>query len=105
MSRFIDADRLKAEIERRIELHDSLASNAESEMIANLEIGAAQALDDLLSFINTLQKEVEATAVGKVFTNTDPMNLYVESDQWAAMLGQFDNGQRVRVIIVKEDAE
>lgn len=47
----------KAEIERRIELHDSLASNAESEMIANLEIGAAQALDDILSFLSTLESE------------------------------------------------
>lgn len=50
-------EQIKAEIERRIELHDSLASNAESEMIANLEIGAAQALDDLLSFLSTLESE------------------------------------------------
>lgn len=52
------------------------------------------------------QNGIQATAVGKVFTNTDPMNLYVERDQWAALLGQFDNGQRVRIILVKEeDAE
>lgn len=44
-------------------------------------------------------------AVGKVFTNSDPMNLYVESDKWNALLGQFENGQRVRIILVKEDAE
>lgn len=49
--------KIKAEIGKRIELHDSLASNTESEMIANLEIGAAQALDDLLSFISTLESE------------------------------------------------
>lgn len=52
-----------------------------------------------------VQNGIPATAVGKVFTNTDPMNLYVERDQWAALLGQFDNGQRVRIILVKEDAE
>ena len=51
------------------------------------------------------QNGIPATATGKVFTNTDPMNLYVDSDQWAALLGQFDNGQRVRIILVKEDAE
>lgn len=50
-------EQIKAEIERRIKLHDSLASNAESEMIANLEIGAAQALDDILPFLSTLEKE------------------------------------------------
>lgn len=48
---------IKAEIERRIEHHDLLASNAESEMIANLEIGAAQALDDILPFLSTLESE------------------------------------------------
>lgn len=46
------------------------------------------------------QNGIPATAVGKVFTNTDPINLYVERD---ALLGQFDNGQRVRIILVKED--
>ena len=46
-----------------------------------------------------------ATAVGKVFTNTDPKLLTVDSDEWQSVLGQFDNGQRVRVILVKEDAE
>ena len=50
-------EQIKAEIKRRIELHDSLASNAESEMIANLEIGAAQALEDILPFISTLESE------------------------------------------------
>lgn len=49
--------KIKAEIQRRIEHHDSLASNAESEMIANLEIGAAQALDDILPFLSTLELE------------------------------------------------
>ena len=48
---------IKAEVERRIELHDSLASNAESEMIANLEIGAAQALEDLLPLFSVLGTE------------------------------------------------
>ena len=49
------------------------------------------------------QNGIPATAVGKVFTNTDPKNLYVESDKWDALLGQFDNGQQVRIILVKED--
>lgn len=51
------------------------------------------------------QNGIPATAVGTVFTNTDPMNLYVESDKWNALLGQFENGQRVRIIIVKEDEQ
>lgn len=52
-----------------------------------------------------MRNGIYVSAVGTVFTNTDPMNLYVERDQWAALLGQFDNGQRVRIILVKEDAE
>lgn len=60
------------------------------------------------STVRNLKKDYEqngipATAAGKVFTNTDPMNLYVESDKWNALLGQFENGQRVRIILVKED--
>ena len=62
------------------------------------------------STVNNLKKDYEqngvpATAVGKVFTNTDPKLLTVDSDEWQSVLGQFDNGQRVRVILVKEDAE
>ena len=53
---------IKTEVERQIELHDSLASNAESEIIANLEIGAAQALEDLLPFLSTLESENLADA-------------------------------------------
>lgn len=47
---------IRTEIERRIKLHDALADRAESEMLVNLEIGAAQALDDLLSYLDTLQE-------------------------------------------------
>lgn len=59
----------------------------------------------LLSFIDSLQQEQPATAVGKVYTNPKPMNIIVENEQWEKLLGQFDNGQRVRIILVKEDAE
>lgn len=63
--KYIDAEKLKAEIERRIALHDSLASNAESEMIANLEIGAAQALEDILPFLSTLESEKPSDGLEK----------------------------------------
>ena len=49
------------------------------------------------------QGRQQATATGRVFTNTDPKILIADSDQWAALLDQFDNGQRVRIILVKED--
>lgn len=49
--------KIRAEIERQMKLHDSFADKAENEMIANIEIGAAQALDDILSFLDTLQEQ------------------------------------------------
>lgn len=48
---------IRSEINRRKELHDSKAFKTESDMIANLEIGAAQALDDLLPFLDTIEGE------------------------------------------------
>ena len=96
MRKFIDADRLRANIEALIAGTPSEWTGAPA---------AIEAYKDVLNSIERLQEEQPATAVGKVFTNTDPMNLYVERDQWAALLGQFDNGQRVRIILVKEDAE
>lgn len=96
MSKFIDADRLRANIEALIAGTPSEWTGAPA---------AIEAYKDVLNSIERLQEEQPATAVGKVFTNTDPMNLYVERDQWAALLGQFGNGQRVRIILVKEDAE
>lgn len=154
MSKFINADRLRAEIERRFwdygtPLHDevtakvnevlsiidslqhevdmppvvtlsqfpSLRQSIEEQIYAQVmrklpgcppHAGIAISFTLRPSTVKNLKKDYEqngipATAVGKVFTNTDPMNLYVERDQWAALLGQFDNGQRVRIIIVKED--
>lgn len=166
MSKFIDADRLRAEINETVNqiVADALDPDAGIETVASAKY-KKDALYDVLDVIDSLQKEVymppvvtlsqfptlrqsieeqlynlvvrklpgcpphagitvsitlrpstvrhlkkdyeqngiPATAVGKVFTNTDPMNLYVERDQWAALLGQFDNGQRVRIILVKED--
>lgn len=158
MRKLIDADRLRAEIEKRIKATMG---------ISHIPCHRREELQGLLSFVDSLQKEVElppvvtlskfpslrqaieeqmysqivrkipgcpphagitvsftlrpstvrnlkkdyeqngipATAVGKVFTNTDPKNLYVESDKWNALLGQFENGQRVRIILVKEDEE
>lgn len=102
MRKFIDADRLRAEIEK--ERQKALDSKKRGGLTIS-DIETADVLAEVLLIIEQLQKEQPATAVGKVFTNTDPMNLYVERDQWTAILGQFDNGQRVRVILVKEDAE
>ena len=155
MSKFIDADRLRAEIERRFwdygtPLHDdevtakvnevlsiidslqkevymppvvtlsqfpSLRQSIEEQMyyqivrkIPGCPPHAGIRVDVILrpSTVRHLKKDYEqngvpATAVGKVFTNTDPKNLYVESDKWDALLGQFENGQQVRIILVKEE--
>lgn len=74
--------KIKVEIERQIKLHDSLASNAESEMIANLEIGAAQALEDILPFLNTLESE-------KPICSFDELDH--EADDWIDVL-RADSG-------------
>ena len=162
MSKFIDADRLRAEINKTVNqiVADALDPDAGIETVASAKY-KKDALYDVLDVIDSLQQEqpdpkelptlrqaideymydqlvrkipgfkagrlelklslqestvnklkkdyeqngIPATAVGKVFTNTDPMNLYVESDKWAALLGQFENGQRVRIILVKEDEQ
>lgn len=46
---------IRNEIERQMKHHDDLTDKTESEMIANLEIGAAQALDNLLFFLDTIE--------------------------------------------------
>ena len=51
------------------------------------------------------KKMMKEAVVGRVYTDVSPKNLLVENDKWDALLGQFENGQRVRIIIVKEDAE
>lgn len=163
MSKFIDADRLRAKIERRIhEISHPLKDGYEVQSVGKIE-----GLSELLEIIDSLQQEVElppvvtlsqfpslrqsieeqmynqivrkipgcpphagirvdvilrpstvrhlkkdyeqngipATAVGKVFTNTDPKLLIVDSDELQSVLGQFENGQRVRIILVKEDEQ
>jgi len=157
MSKFIDADRLRAEIEKeRQKAFDSYEETENPYYIGREDCAKAairsiealqeeqqdpkelptlrQAIEEYMydqlvrkipefkagrlelklslqeSTVKKLKKDYEqngipATAVGKVFTNTDPMNLYVESDKWNALLGQFENGQRVRIILVKEDEE
>ena len=60
------------------------------------------------STVQKLKKDYEqngspATAEGTVQTDCTPKNLIVSSVQWDDLLAQFDNGQRVRVILVKED--
>jgi len=80
-------EQIKTEVERQIELHDSLASNAESEMIANLEIGAAQALDDLRSFLFTLESEHLADA-----RKTSPKDLEEAAKEYAKAYTDNDNG-------------
>lgn len=57
------------------------------------EMGYEQAIQDLLA----------GAAPGRVFNNCDPANLYVKNEDWAALLGQLDNGSRVRVIIVPNE--
>lgn len=161
MSKFIDADRLRVEIEFAKSVYDNPKRVVHGVADAFMQDGRAAMCHDILKKIDSLQQEqpdpkelptlrqaieeymydqlvrkipefkagrlelklslqastvkklkkdyeqngIPATAVGKVFTNTDPMNLYVESDKWNAILGQFENGQLVRIILVKEDAE
>lgn len=107
MSKFIDADRLRAEINETINgiVADALDPDAGIETVASAKY-KKDALSDVLALIDSLQQEQPATATGRVFTNPKPMNIIVENEQWEKLLGQFDNGQRVRIILVKEeDAE
>ena len=102
MSKFIDAEKLKAEMERRINLISH--GDAHPEVIKRAE-GVLKGYNSILDFIDSLQQDQPVTATGQVFTKQAPKNIIVENDQWDALLGQFDNGQRVRIILVKEDAE
>lgn len=102
MSKFIDADRLRAEIEK--ERKKALDSTKRGGLTIS-DIATADVLAEVLLIIEQLKKEQTETATGTVFTNPKPMNIIVENEQWEKLLGQFDNGQRVRVILVKEDAE
>lgn len=98
--KIFDADRLKTEIgelDNQFRTGNYYLDNSEQ------AVGYQNALTDICGIIDSLQQEQPDTAVGKVFTNTDPMNLYVESDKWNTLLGQFENGQQVRIILVKED--
>lgn len=95
MRKFIDADRLKEAIDK---LYDTEIRPWLSGVSAKSAI-----YQYVFPAIEELQKEQPATAVGKVITNTDPKLLIVDSDEWQTVLGQFENGQRVRIIIVKED--
>lgn len=107
MSKFIDADRLRAEINETINeiVADALDPDAGIETVASAKY-KKDALSDVLNLIHSLQQEQPATAVGKVFTNPKPMNIIVENEQWEKLLSQFDNGQRVRIILIaEEDAE
>lgn len=101
MSKFIDADRLLVEIEKE----RRKALDAYYKAARTYDIGGADYLAEAILIIMKMQKEQTETATGTVFTNTNPKILIADSDQWAALLGQFDNGQRVRIILVKEDAE
>lgn len=101
MSKFIDAEKLKASVQKG---YDVAKENEEydDEMY---ETGRADAYEDIIHIIDYLQQEQSVTATGQVFTNPAPKNIIVENDQWDNLLSQFDNGQRVRIILVKEDAE
>lgn len=109
MRKFIDADRLKENVDRRmtdnLEAGKQIDKNTTSGTAeaGNYFAGAAKEDYEILSTIESLQEEQPATAVGKVFTNPKPMNIIVENEQWEKLLGQFDNGQRVRIILIAED--
>jgi len=48
---------------------------------------------------------MKESVAGRVYTDCSPKNLLVENDKRDALLGRFENGDRVRIILVKEDAE
>jgi len=106
MSKFIDTDRL---IEKILQLQKEYAQtevNEDHKAMRAVLGGQCYTLTEVVKIIESLQDEqngIQATATGKVFTNTDPKLLTVDSDEWQSVLGQFDNGQRVRIILVKED--
>lgn len=151
MSRFIDADRLKAEIDKKYmtEIHPWLSGVSAKSAIYEYVIPIIdellqeqpdpkelptlrQAIEEHMydyiihkipacpphsgitvsltlrpSTVRKLKKDYEqngipATAEGTVQTDCTPKNLIVSSVQWDDLLGQFDNGQRVRIILVKE---
>lgn len=60
---------------------------------AAYEMGYEQAIRDLL----------EGAAPGRVFNNCDPASLYVKNEDWAALLGQLENGSKVQVIIIPNE--
>ena len=45
--------------------------------------------------------EIRGEAEGTVFTNCNPKNLYVKAEEWDALIGQFSNGDKVRITIEK----
>lgn len=94
MSKYIDAERLRANIEALIAGTPSDWTGAPA---------AIEAYKDVLNSIELLQEEQPITATGRVFTHTNPKDMLVENKQWDALLGQFDNGQHVRIILLKED--
>ena len=49
------------------------------------------------------KKMMKEAVEGRVYTDVSPKNLLVENEKWDARLGRFENGVRVRVIIIKED--
>lgn len=51
------------------------------------------------------KKMMKQAVAGRVFTTSDPKNLIVEREAWDALLGQFSDGERVRVIIMREEDE
>ena len=102
MSKFIDADRLLVEIEK--ERRKALDAYYKADG-RTYDMGGADYLAEAILIIMKMQKEQTETTIGTVFNNPKPMNIIVENEQWEKLLGQFDNGQRVRIILVKEDAE
>lgn len=45
----------------------------------------------------------EFCADGRVFTDCDPHNIFVDSEKWNDLLGRFQNGQKVKLIIIPND--
>lgn len=49
------------------------------------------------------KKLMKEAVAGRVYTDCSPKNLLVENDMWDALLGRFENGDRVKIIIIKEE--
>lgn len=100
--RYIDADKLYDEIMHyRAEAEDSYGRPGDNDF----PFGRKTACDDIAEIIDgMLAGQNDEELFGTIHNDCSPANLLVKSDEWDAALAKFENGSRVRVIIVADPA-